>query len=258
MSMSLYEKYEKDGHVVFRNLLSDEVLNKVEAALLSHHNNWLRDNADFYESRAVNSYNLTGLDYLDAKGKQTLFQLIASDIVSSVVNDMLGPSALFIGTQLFFDPKNSQQKNYWHRDIQYNSLSIDQQKAALLTQNPLHFRIPLRDERGIELVPETHRRWDTDEEFNIRMNQHGHNTYDDISGGIEIPLSRGDMCVFSANMIHRGLYGNDRLALDLLFADPDMVMKEYIQQNCLPKQSDLCLLQDSFAIQNTISLLASK
>ena len=38
-------------------------------------------------------------------------------------------------------------------------------------------------------------------------------------------LRRGDLLGFSANMIHRGIYGDDRLALDILLCenDPDIL-----------------------------------
>jgi len=62
-----------------------------------------------------------------------------------------------MNTQLFFNPVNDGQKNYWHRDSQYH-LSIEEQKEALVGPDVVHFRIPLTNEPGIELVPCTHQR----------------------------------------------------------------------------------------------------
>lgn len=75
----------------------------------------------------------------------------------------------------------------------------------------MHFRVPLVDERGIELMPRTHFRWDTDLEYATRTAADGRNVFDDLPDSKAIPLNRGDLLVFNANMIHRGLYGGNRL-----------------------------------------------
>ena len=62
--------------------------------------------------------------------------------------------AAFMNTQLFFNPVNPQQKDFWHRDCQYDYDLEDQMKVILETQ-VLHLRVPLFDELGMEIIPGT-------------------------------------------------------------------------------------------------------
>jgi len=73
------------------------------------------------------------------------------------------------------------------------------------------------EENGLEWVPGSHQRWDTEEELNVRLELCGHRHQECLDSGLEIPLGAGDLLVFSANLIHRGLYGKHRMALDILF-----------------------------------------
>ncbi len=67
---------------------------------------------------------------------------------------------------------NPAQRNYWHRDPQHH-MSVEQQKEALFGPNALHFRVPLADELGLELVLGTHRRRDSGEDLVVRLEQNG-------------------------------------------------------------------------------------
>ena len=128
--------------------------------------------------------------------------------------------------QLFFDPFKPKQSNYWHRDGQYH-LSADEQKLALTEPEVLHVKIPLTIDPGIEVIPDSHKNWDTDNELLIRLQQNEHKNSEHLSNGVQIPLQVADVLMFSANMIHRGLYGKNRLVLDILYCDPQLA--EFIQ-----------------------------
>ena len=71
----------------------------------------------------------------------------------TIVNELIPKQPCCLNTQLFFDPVNKQQSNYWHRDPQYH-LSVEQQKAALARGEVIHFRLPLVDEPGLDLFLE--------------------------------------------------------------------------------------------------------
>ncbi len=140
----------------------------------------------------------------------------------------------FLNTQLFFDPVSSQKKNYWHRDIQYD-FSHEQQKA-LLDSGPSmpHFRIPLTSEKGVEVIPGSHKRWDTPEELEVRMEQNGKHTHDDLPNSQILEVERGDLLIFSAKMLHWGVYGHNRFALDILLVDDESPYLQSVSQECLP------------------------
>jgi ectoine hydroxylase-related dioxygenase (phytanoyl-CoA dioxygenase family) len=158
-----------------------------------------------------------------------------------------------MNTQLFFNPVNAQQKDFWHRDCQYDH-DVEGQKKAIQETQVLHLRVPLFDELGMELVPETHQRWDNDEEFNVRQEEKGRVSSEDLSTGKKIKLAAGDLLVFSADMIHRGLYGLDRLALDILVFDPVGDFADYVDDDCLPEVSMLDKIHDPRLFINTMHL----
>ena len=55
-------------------------------------------------------------------------------------------------------------------------------------------------------------------------------------------------------MIHRGLYGMDRLALDILVFDPDSEFADYVDEDCLPDPVMMKNINDPRLFQTTIDL----
>src|SRR6185436_19565396 len=156
---------------------------------------------------------------------------------------VLPQRAAFLNTQLFFDPRDPARANYWHRDPQFH-LSLDEQKAALHDTAVVHFRLPLKPERGLQIVPGTHRRWDTDEEFDVRMERNGRKNSDALSTGQTVELAPGDLLVFSANLIHRGLYGRDRLAFDMIFFEANAEPARFAERAALPNADVLAAVDN--------------
>lgn len=55
-------------------------------------------------------------------------------------------------------------------------------------------------------------------------------------------------------MIHRGLYGRDRLALDILCCDPEPTLVKYVKDDWLPSQTVIKTLVCASAFENTLAL----
>ncbi len=237
------DQYEREGYVRINGMYKDSELEEVHEVLSRFHENWLKDNAGFYQERAINSAYITGTKYLDEDDRRTLFRFIGSSKLAGVFQTVLPGEAMFVGSQLFFDPANPGKKNYWHRDIQYNENTEEEQQASLQKINPLHLRIAMKPERGVELVPGTHRRWDTGEEYDVRMQRNSRQVHDDLSTGCTVELERGDLLLFSAAMIHRGLYGGHRFALDLLFGSADVTFAQFVDDDCLPGPEHLAAIE---------------
>jgi ectoine hydroxylase-related dioxygenase (phytanoyl-CoA dioxygenase family) len=182
-----------------------------------------------------------------------LFNFISSKKVMHIVESVIPTTPAFMNTQLFFNPVNPQQKDFWHRDCQYDH-DVEGQKKAIQETQVLHIRVPLFDELGMELVPGTHQRWDNAEEFNVRQEEQGRVSSENLSTGKKIKLAAGDLLVFSADMIHRGLYGLDRLALDILVFDPSADFIDYVDDDCLPDDSMLDKIDDPRLFTNTLHL----
>jgi len=245
--------YEENGYIAFRDMFEEAELREVRAVILKFHQTWMLENAKFYTEQAINSAYLTSPKYLSDSERESLFKFISSAKLMRIVTSIMGDRPAFMNTQLFFNPSNDAQKNYWHRDPQYH-LSVAEQKKALSGSNVLHFRIPLSDEPGLELVPGTHKRWDTNEELNVRLEKNGHKNHEDLSTGKTIPINTGDLLVFNANMIHRGIYGMDRLSLDILFCDPVPELLQFADDDCLPDLVTLEKLENIVAFNNTIEI----
>lgn len=251
--MPMIEDYQEHGYLVLRRFFRENEIHKLKEVATNFHQSWRQENARLYEEKAVNSAYLTARKYLRESERELLFKFIGSVQLMGVVTSVMGGRPAFMNTQLFFDPMNEAQRNYWHRDPQYH-LSIEEQKQALLGPNVVHFRIPLVDEPGLELVPGTHRRWDNDEELNVRLEQNDRKNYDDLPTGVRVTLKAGDLLVFSANMIHRGVYGMDRLSLDILFCDPAPELMKFVDESCLPDSETLRKLEDATAFEATIDI----
>ena len=245
--------YEEQGFFVVRNYFSVAEIAELRAVVLKFHQLWQQDNATFYQEEAFNSSLITGSEYLASDDRIALFNFISSKKVMNIVESVIANKPAFMNTQLFFNPVNPAQKDFWHRDCQYDH-DLAGQKLAIQQTQVLHLRAPLFDELGMELVPETHKRWDNEEEFNVRQEEKGKLSSDDLSTGKKISLAAGDLLVFSADMIHRGLYGLDRLALDILVFDSAGDFADYVDDDCLPDNSMLDKIADPRLFMNTLNL----
>lgn len=228
--------YQTDGFTLVPGFMKAPELSSLLSVTKRFHERWLSENETFYRTKAVNSAYLTQPGYLSEDDRTTLFQIIGSCKLKRVASEVFSKSPIFMNTQLFFNPNNPNQKNYWHRDPQYH-LTVEQQELALSGPDVVHFRLALKDELGIELIPGSHKNWDTKEQLDVRLAANGKAVYDDLKEGVRLPLRAGDLLVFSANMIHRGLYGLDRFALDILLCENEPSLQAFINQDGYPERA---------------------
>lgn len=236
------KQYKENGYVLLRGFFSDSELDEIESVLWTFHEEWLKNNRTAYENGILNSYSITSGNTVTPNQRLSLFAFISQDKIKKLTEALFPAKAFFLNSQLFFDPYNSAQPNYWHRDIQYTGLSISQQQESIQKQTVLHFRIPLKPEPGIELIPGTHQNWDLNEELETRLSLNGRKPSDDLARGVTIPLNRGDLLIFSANMIHRGLYGADRFTFDLIFCDDTPEFRNFTDVANQPNDSEVSLI----------------
>ncbi|HCH69671.1 MAG TPA: hypothetical protein DE042_04085 [Colwellia sp.] len=249
----LNSNYNQQGYFVIRDYFTTSEISSLRKVVLKFHELWTQDNAKFYQEEAFNSSLITGNQYLAFDDRVNLFNFISSQKIMNLIDLVIPTKPAFMNTQLFFNPVNPQQKNFWHRDCQYDH-DVDVQKKVIHETQVLHLRVPLFDELGMELVPGTHKRWDNEEEFNVRQEIKGRVSSESLSTGKKIKLAAGDLLLFSADMIHRGLYGLDRLALDILVFDSAADFVDYVDDDCLPDTSILAKIDDPRLFMNTIHL----
>lgn len=249
----LKKEYDEQGYFVVKNYFTTIEIVTLREIVLTFHEAWKADNETFYNEEAFNSSLITGKHYLQCEDRIKLFNFISSEKMMDVINTVIPHAPAFMNTQLFFNPQNHQQENFWHRDCQYDHDIAGQQKAIQDTQ-VVHFRVPLFDEPGMELVPGSHKRWDTQEELDVRLARKRKFSSDDLSTGLQIPLNAGDLLVFSADMIHRGLYGLSRLAFDTLIFDSSGDFVDYVDDDCLPNSAMLKEINDPTLFNNALYL----
>ncbi|WP_299572516.1 phytanoyl-CoA dioxygenase family protein [uncultured Shewanella sp.] len=242
LTEDLRQLYLRDGFVKVSQYFSAKEIADIKVVIDEFHQAWLADNQDFYQAKAVNSAYLTSDKYLASQQRNQLFQFIGSNSIKQLIELMPLEKVAFMNSQLFFNPVNPNQANYWHRDPQYH-LSVDEQRQVLQGHDVIHCRIALSDEPGIEVIPGTHKRFDNDNELAVRLEQKGKQNSDSLADGLAVPLNKGDVLLFSANMIHRGLYGKDRLALDLLFCEALEEFVAFAEPSCLPNEATCSTLE---------------
>jgi ectoine hydroxylase-related dioxygenase (phytanoyl-CoA dioxygenase family) len=247
------DQYNDQGYFVVRDYFTPAEMVSLRDVILTFHEAWKLDNLAFYQEIAFNSSLITGSQYLSEDNRLKLFNFISSAKIMALVNAVIPTTPAFMNTQLFFNPYNDELKDFWHRDCQYDH-DIETQKKVIQETQVMHLRVPLFDELGMELVPETHRRWDTQEEFDVRNEENGRLSNESLPNGKQIRLSAGDVLVFSADMIHRGLYGMDRLAFDILVFDPKSDFADYVDDDCLPTPSLLEKIENPNLFLTTINL----
>ncbi|RBW46696.1 hypothetical protein DS885_06920 [Psychromonas sp. B3M02] len=245
--------YDQQGYFVLKDYFNADELIQLKQAVLLFHENWQKDNLYFYQREAFNSSLITGTQYLANTERLQLFNFISSPKMSQIIEAIIPHKPAFMNTQLFFNPCTKEQENFWHRDCQYDHDLAGQQQAIKETQ-VVHFRVPLFDEPGMELVPGSHTRWDTQEELDVRLARKRKFSSDELSTGKKIPLNVGDLLVFSADMIHRGLYGQDRLAFDTLVFDSSGDFVDYVDDDCLPSQQMLKQINNPTIFENSLYL----
>jgi len=253
----LKNNYDQQGYFVIRDYFNLAEISSLKEVVLKFHELWKKDNETFYKEEAFNSSLITGSEYLAFDDRVKLFNFISCKKIMAVIDTVIASKPSFMNTQLFFNPVNPEQKDFWHRDCQYDH-EVEEQKIAIQETQVVHFRVPLFDELGMELVPGTHKRWDNEEEFNVRQEEQGRLSNESLSTGKAIKLAAGDLLVFSADMIHRGLYGMDRLALDILVFDPEGDFADYVDDDCLPEVSMLSQIEDPRIYTNTLDLKSIK
>ncbi|MGL4317025.1 MAG: phytanoyl-CoA dioxygenase family protein [Pseudomonas sp.] len=230
------KRFTEDGFIFLPGYFCPRELSGIEKVVRRFHRLWLRGNRRGYRDGLVNSAYLTAREGLPATDRHQLFSFIGQHKLMRLARPLLAGQPTFINTQLFFAPYDPGQKNYWHRDIQFTGLNEEQQQEALQLQQVLHLRIALANDPGLELVPGSHRRWDTELEHEVRLGLNGRHSWDDLPEARRQPMRAGDLLVFSANMLHRAIYDQSRFSLDIVLSDPDPAVTRYVQLDCLPER----------------------
>ena len=218
--------FRRQGFALQRGLLSKDTLAVLTAVSDRIHEQWTSENPLTPDAAGqVNCNKLTTATFFPPRltdDRLAFFNALASPELYQFVETTIAQDLYFHGTQLFFDPLGGRKQPYWHRDIQYMGFDEARQKTLFVELVHLHVRIVTQPEQSFLLVPGSHARWDTNAEYDVRMERNGRRPSDDLETARAFDLVPGDVLVFSAHMLHRATYRRNpqRRTLDLLLGHP--------------------------------------
>ena len=240
-------EYQQHGYLVFRQLLSSQQINQLQQLVQPVYQQWLAENQHQPGfAQLVNMHALTLARYFQQQPEQrlALFNALAAPVLVNTLAALFGDDLYFHNTQLFFNPRDANKQNYWHRDLQYSAVPDAQQAEIHPALCSLHVRIPLLDETGVELIPHSHQHWDSPLQREVRFALNGHQQHEDLPHSRLIPLNTGDVLLFNAQMIHRGRYdfNDQRLALDICIGRPHPLLRGFADPQVQPTQTELAAI----------------
>ena len=242
--MDAAKQFEKQGYIILTKFFQPEEIHQLTHIVDRIYSQWREENHDaLIEQQLINMHSLTHPKYFKDLSHQRIqfFELISPKKLTRVLAQLFNTEIYFHNTQLFFNPHNKEKQPYWHRDLQYSPIEDAVQAAEHSNMLSLHVRIPLVAEKGVELIPGTHKRWDTKLESNVRFELNGHKNHEPLPGAVLTELDPGDMLVFNAQMIHRGNYelNSTRKALDLCIGKPHPLVEKFLDPMGLPTDEEI-------------------
>jgi hypothetical protein len=138
----------------------------------------------------------------------------ADPAVLGLVAAVFGEAPMFRCTSLFFNPSGISLDGNWHRDSQFSrrddAAEWEMLRAAGENGSGMQLQIALAPSDDIEIVPGSHLRWDTPEEYAIRKADGGANNRSNaMPGARRVRQAPGDAVLFNPNAIHRGRYRSE-------------------------------------------------
>jgi len=257
--------YNENGYVVIREFFNNNEIIELASHVDKVYESWLEKNkTEILNTSLVNMHSLTHQEYFtnsypdDASNDRIeLFNAITPSKLIDLMDEMFREEIYLHNTQLFFNPLNSKKRPYWHRDMQFSPAPDHIQKDELHNMLSLHIRIPLENEKGLEIITGTHKRWDTELENKVRFELDGHNSNECLPNAKRIDLNAGDIIIFHAQMIHRGNYdlNGSRKALDLCVGSSHYLTLPYLDKNILPTLKEQDQIKNKKWFESARSLL---
>ena len=240
--------FQENGYLIVKNFFSEEEITKLQSLVEPVFESWFSENeATIQKQQLVNMHSLSEARYFsDSSQRVTFFNELCSTKLIRFLEEICGENLRFNNTQLFFNPTNELKKPYWHRDLQYFPITAEQQIEAMSDLRALHLRIPLLAEKGLELIPGSHRRWDTELEDKIRFEKGGYTSAHPLPDAELIELEPGDILIFNAQMLHKGVYdlNEERKALDICFGNEHPLTIGFINPAVLPTEEEMAKIQN--------------
>ena len=212
--------WNEKGYVVVRGLFDagqTERLREIAESVLTQ---WRLRNPENGEpgqpdTTVMRHLNHPGYFAEDPEAKTTLLEAIAAAKPLAVCRYILGEEPLFRCTSLFMQPLLNSREGSWHRDSQFHCPDLEDERQMVAgggeAGHAVQLQVALVPSDDVEVVPASHNRWDTPEEFAIRRADGGKNsTSSAMPGALRVALDAGDAVAFNPLGLHRGRYHVDK------------------------------------------------
>ena len=224
---ALQEQWRRDGFVVIRNLLSAERAQHLASLCDGIAAQWRVCNPETDAPGAKNSADATCMRHLnhpsyflgdETRGRVAMLETVAAPGVLALCETILGDRPSFRSTSLFMNPEETSHDGRWHRDAPLDSVprapTPTAEEEGTIEANVggggesggcVQLQIALVPSDDVELVRGSHLRWDTAEEWRIRLGDgRAHASSDHMPGACRIALQPGDGVAFNPFGLHRG------------------------------------------------------
>lgn len=223
MMNKLITQWHEQGYISVKNLL-----NKNEVKQLLDICNRIKKQFDENnQSASGETFCMRHLNhpdyYINHKNEYEIFMnTICHEKILNIVNQILNQKSMFRTTSYFFEPKSGIKDGNWHRDTQFiykdeAREKVEVLKAASQPAQGIQLQIALEPSDDIEYVPYSHKRWDTTEEYQIRLKDNQiNNRSNAMPNAVRFHQEPGDMVAFDSNGLHRGRYHSDKIRRTLM------------------------------------------
>ncbi|MBM3263242.1 MAG: phytanoyl-CoA dioxygenase family protein [candidate division Zixibacteria bacterium] len=224
--MTPREQWQQEGYVIVRGLHEPERVQRLLEVCESILAIWRRCNPE--NGKDCDDPNATCMRHLNHPGyfrehpewRPFLLDAVADSGVLSIARAVLNEEPLFRCTSLFFNPSEKSVDGNWHRDSQFWTPNDETEKKALqnldINGTSIQMQIALVPSDDVELVPGSHRRWDTPEEYQVRKADGQANNTRSLSDSLRVSLQPGDAVLFNPMGLHRGRYHAEKLRRTLM------------------------------------------
>ena len=237
---ALQKQWEEEGYVVVRGLFNPNRTALLRDICFDILKQWRVCNPEKGEpgggpeSTVMRHLNHSGYFGDNRAGFVALMQAVADEGVLNLVRIILQGEPLFRCTSLFFNPQENGRDGHWHRDTQFRSETDDEEREKILSRQGfgagVQLQVALVESDDVEVVPRSHLRWDTDDEYEIRKADEGkNNKSNDMPNALRVSLEPGDAVGFNAAGLHRGRYHTDKVrhTLMLTYTRADVPVRDY-------------------------------
>ncbi len=228
MNEELSRQWHEEGYIIARGLVDGERCADLLVLCESILAQWRENNPETGErgggpdATVMRHLNHSGY-FADTKqrGKRDILHLVADKKVLAVCQAILTEEPLFRCTSLFMNPQETSLDGNWHRDSQFHCPEEEDEKRFIAAGGAgggsVQLQIALVPSDDVEVVPASHRRWDTEEEYAIRRaDGQKNNRSNAMPGALRIALEPGDALAFNPCGLHRGRYRADALRRTLM------------------------------------------